>query len=142
MRIPLIFIFLAFFSQAFAQKGRLFKGTINNSIKITLYLQGLNEGTNADPILGSYQYDNQKDYFLLNGYRNNAGNLILVEHSTPNFSGIFFGTFYKKVIKGKWTSDNQKKVYSFQLTEVLATKDLLSKYEKEVIDKANEFRNY
>lgn len=110
MRTIFTLLFLTILTQTFGQTGKLYKGTINNTIKITLYLQGLDEGTNADPIIGTYKYDNKKNYILLNGYRNNDGNISLVELSTANFSGTFLGTLAKNCIVGKWISANQKKI--------------------------------
>lgn len=88
MRTLIILLVFGLTSRGFAQTGKLFRGTLN-STKITLYLEGLDEGTNADPIVGAYNYENRKGYLLLNGYRDADGNIILVEQDTPNFSGIF-----------------------------------------------------
>nr|WP_199157475.1 hypothetical protein [Pedobacter sp. ASV2] len=135
-------LILIFFVKANAQTGKLFKGSLNKTTKISLYLQGLNDGTHADPILGAYKYDNQKDYILLNGYKNNNGNIVLVEHATVNFSGTFLGTLNKKQIKGKWISANQKKSFLFEVVETDATKEQLTKFQTAIEAKANEFRNY
>ncbi|QDW24372.1 hypothetical protein FFJ24_005865 [Pedobacter sp. KBS0701] len=142
MRTSFTIFFLMFFIQTFAQRGKLFKGTLNNSVKISLYLQGLEDGTYADPILGAYKYDNQKDYILLNGYKNKDGNIVLVEQATVNFSGIFLGTLNKKQIKGKWIAANQKKAFLFDVIETTATKEQLIKFQGAIEVKANEFRNY
>ena len=138
----LTILLLIFTIQTFGQTGKLYKGTINNNIKITLYLQGLDEGTNADPIIGIYKYDNKKNYILLNGYRNNDGNISLVELSTANFSGTFLGTITKNCIVGKWISANQKKNYSFELKEIVATTEQINNFQKAITEKGNEFRNY
>ena len=130
------------FTPLFAQTGKLYKGTINNTIKISLYLEGLDEGTNADQIIGSYKYDNKKEYFLLNGFRNNDGNIILVELPTANFSGIFFVNLIENKISGKWISANQKKNFNFNLYEIVATKKQLNDFQKAITVKGNEFRNY
>ncbi len=142
MRTIFTLLFVIILNKTFAQTSRLYKGTINNKIKITLYLEGLDEGINADPVIGSYKYDNNKDYILLNGYRNNEGNISLVELSSVNFTGTFLGTLNKKRIIGKWISANQKKTYAFDLTEIVSTKEQLSNFKKAVTDKASEFRNY
>lgn len=142
MKTIFTLLLLAIVTQSFGQTGKLYKGTISNTIKISLYLQGLDEGTNADPIIGTYKYDNKKDYILLNGYRNNAGNISLVELSTANFSGTFLGTLFKNRIVGKWISANQKKSYTFELTEIVATKEQLNNFQKAITEKGNEFRNY
>ena len=62
MKTIFTLLLLTILTQTFGQTGKLYKGTINNTIKITLYLQGLDEGTNADPIIGTYKYDNKKNY--------------------------------------------------------------------------------
>ncbi|MCH5597474.1 hypothetical protein [Niabella ginsengisoli] len=89
MRTLFIIFLLAAATQTYAQNQRLYKGTINGTLKVTLYLEGLDEGTNADRILGAYIYENQNEYILLNGYRNKDGNIVLVEQATANFSGVF-----------------------------------------------------
>jgi len=142
MKTIFTLLLLTIFTQVFGQKGKLYKGTINNAIKITLYLQGLDEGTNADPISGTYKYDNKKDYILINGYRNKDGNISLVELSTANFSGTFLGTLTKNRIVGKWISANQKKNYTFELIEIVATKEQINNFQKAITEKGNEFRNY
>ena len=142
MRIIFTLLLLIVFTQVFGQKGKLYKGTINNTIKITLYLEGLDEKTNADPITGTYKYENEKEYILLNGFRNNDGNINLVELSTANFSGTFLGTLTENRIFGKWISANQKKNYTFELTEIVATKEQINNFQKAITEKGNEFRNY
>lgn len=142
MRTICTLFMLSVVSQTFAQSIRLYKGTINNTFKITLYLQGLDEGTHADPIIGSYKYDSKKDYILLNGYRNNEGNISLVEMSSANFTGTFLGTIEQKRIVGKWISADQKKTYVFELKEIVLSRDQLNNFKKAINDKADEFRNY
>jgi len=142
MKTIFTLLLLTIFTKTFGQTGKLYKGTINNTIKITLYLQGLDEGTNADPIIGTYKYDNKKNYILLNGYRNNDGNISLVELSTANFSGTFLGTLAKNCIVGKWISANHKKNYTFELTEIVATTEQINNFRKAITEKVNEFRNY
>lgn len=142
IRTLFTFLLLAAFTQVYAQNGKLYKGTINNTLKITLYLEGVDEGTNADPIIGTYKYENKKDYILLNGFRNNDGNISLVELSTANFSGTFLGTIDKKNIAGKWISANQQKNYAFELTEITATKEQIANFQKAITEKGDEFRNY
>lgn len=142
MRILIILLVFGLTSQTFAQTGKLFKGTLNNSIKISLYLQGLDEGTNADPIIGAYKYDGQKGYLLLNGYRNKDGNIVLVEQATPNFSGIFFGIVSGSQVSGKWISANQQVSYPFKIVAITANKEQLIQFQDAIAAKANEFRNY
>ncbi len=142
MKTLLTLLFFVIAVPTFGQNGKLFKGTLNKTIKITFYLEGLDEGTNADPILGAYKYDNQKEYILLNGYINNDGNIVLVEQSTVNFSGVFLGNLNQEKIKGTWTSANQNKSFSFELTKTVATKEQLAKFKNAITDKIDEFRNY
>ncbi|RZM23845.1 MAG: hypothetical protein EOO88_24850 [Pedobacter sp.] len=142
MKTIFTLLFLTLITQTFGQTGKLYKGTINNTIKITLYIQGLDSGTNADPISGTYKYDSKKDYILINGYRNNDGNISLVELSTANFSGTFLGTLTENRIFGKWISANQKKNYTFELIETVATKEQLNNFQKAMTLKGNEFRSY
>ncbi len=136
------FLLLLAYTQIAAQSGRLFKGSINKSISITFYLDGLDEGTNADGIIGIYKYDTKKEYILLNGYRNNNGNISLIEQSTANFSGTFLGTLTKNKITGKWISANQKEMYQFELTEIKCTREQVTNFQKEISNKGNEFRDY
>ncbi len=142
MRTIFTIFLLIIFTPIFAQTGKLYKGTINTTIKITLYLEGLDEGTNADQIIGSYKYDNKKEYFLLNGFRNNDGNIILVELPTANFSGIFFGNLIENKISGNWISANRKKNFTFEFNEIVSTKNQLDDFQKAITEKGNEFRNY
>ena len=120
MREIFTILLLIIFTPIFAQTGKLYKGTINSTIKITLYLEGLDEGKYADQIIGSYKYDNKEEYFLLNGFRNNDGNIILIELATANFSGFFFG----------------------ELIEFVATKKQLNDFHRSITEKGKEFRNY
>ena len=129
-------------SQVFAQTGKLYRGTINKSIRITLYLDGLDNGTNADPIVGCYKYDNKSAYLLLNGYRNNVGNVVLVEQGSANFSGVFLGTFNGKNFTGNWLSADHKKSYWFELVEATPNFEQAKKFSKAIEDKAAQFRNY
>jgi len=142
MRILIIIFLLGLTSKAFSQTGKLFVGTLNNSIKITLYLQELDEGTNADAIIGAYKYNDKNGYLLLNGYRNTNGNIILVEQATPNFSGIFFGLLSGNQISGKWTSANQMSSYPFKITMTKAKNEQLKLFQDAIAVKAQEFRNY
>ena len=142
MREIFTILLLIIFTPIFAQTGKLYKGTINNTIKITLYLEGLDEGTYADQIIGSYKYDNKEEYFLLNGFRNNDGNIILIELATANFSGFFFGNLIKDKISGTWTNANQKKNFTFELIEFVATKKQLNDFHRSITEKGKEFRNY
>ncbi|MGN7986080.1 hypothetical protein ACTJKC_02005 [Pedobacter sp. 22226] len=142
MKIIIGFLFLILPVLTFAQSGKLYKGTINHKIKITFYLEGLSEGTNADPVTGSYRYDKGKGYILLNGHKNNVGDLSLVEMSSVNFTGTFLGTLKKNKITGRWISANQKEDYTFELTEVVAAQAQLSGFRNAIIDKASEFRSY
>lgn len=135
-------LLLIIFVQISAQTGKLYKGTINGNIKITLYLEGLDEGIYADQISGSYKYDNKKNYILLNGYRNNDGNISLTEFSTPNFTGTFLGTLTENIIVGKWISADLKRTYTFNLTEIVPTKDQLNDFQKAIRDISNDFTKY
>ena len=139
-----IFTILLFtiFNQTFAQTGKLYKGTIDNKFSITFYLENIDEGTYADPIIGAYKYENKKEYSLLNGFKNKDGNISLVELSTANFSGTFLGTLNENIIIGKWISANQNRTFSFDLKEIVATKKQLTEFRNAIERKANEFRNY
>ncbi|TCD12119.1 hypothetical protein EZ449_03625 [Pedobacter frigidisoli] len=141
MKFLCTILILCFAIPAFSQTGKLFKGTINNS-KITLYLQGMDEGTHVDKILGGYKYDSQRQYILLNGYANNKGNIVLVEQASPNFSGVFLGAITGSQIKGKWLSADQTKNYPFQLQVIKATQSQKELFDKAIIKKANEFSGY
>ncbi|WP_293789883.1 hypothetical protein [uncultured Pedobacter sp.] len=142
MKMIFAFLFLILPGLTFAQTGKLYRGSINQKIKITLYLEGLNEGTNADPIIGSYKYDKGKGYILLNGHRNNGGDVSLVELPSVNFTGTFLGTLKKNKITGRWISANQKENYLFELTEVAANQAQLSDFKNAILNKASEFRSY
>lgn len=141
-RAILTLLFSILLLKASAQTGKLYRGTINKSIKVTLYLQGLDEGTNADPIVGSYKYDNKNSYLLLNGYKNSKGNVVLVEQGSPNFSGVFLGTLLGKIFKGRWVSDDHKKSYSFELVEAVMSSEHAKKFNEAIESKAAQFRNY
>lgn len=130
------------FTNAFGQNEKLYKGTMGKSIKITFYLQGLDEGINADPIVGAYKYDNKKDYILITGFRNNKGNVSLTEFATVNFSGNFLGTMNRNTIVGKWISADQKTSYPFELVQTEAKKEQIEKFKQAMNVKATEFRNY
>lgn len=142
MKIISAFLLLILPSLTFAQTAKLYKGTINYKIKITFYLDGLDEGTNADPVTGSYKYDKGNGYILLNGHKNNSGNISLVELSSANFTGTFLGTLKKGKITGRWISANQKENYPFELTQVVATQVQLTEFKNAIMNKASEFRNY
>jgi hypothetical protein len=141
-RILLTSLLCITLSQVFGQTGKLYRGTINRSIKITLYLEDLDKGTNADQIMGSYKYDNKNAYLLLNGYRNNVGNVVLVEQGSANFSGVFLGTFKDKSFNGRWLSADVKKSYSFELVEAAASSTQVKKFSEAIETKAGQFRSY
>ena len=66
MKQSVVLILFAFLTlNGIAQQAKIYEGVINKTIKITMYLQGLDEGTNADPIVGAYKYNNKKSYLLL-----------------------------------------------------------------------------
>lgn len=142
MKSTLTLLLLAAFLPAFGQQGILFKGTINHTIQVTVYLSGLREGTNADPVLGAYQYEGKDGYLLLNGYHNNAGAMVLVEQASVNFSGVFLGTLRRTQLSGKWISADQRQTYPFSLVEVAATKEQLAPFQRAIKAKAAEFRQY
>lgn len=142
MKFLCTIIFLCLATSAFSQTGKMFKGTINSTNKVTLYLQDLEQGTNADRILGVYKYDNQQQYILLNGYVNNKGNIVLVEQASPNFSGVFLGTLKAKEMHGKWISADQAKQYPFQLQEIKVTQSQKELFDKAIAKKGNEFSSY
>jgi hypothetical protein len=129
-------------SQSFGQTGKLYKGTINHSIKVSLYLQNLGEGTNADRVLGIYQYQGQSSYILLNGYRNDKCNLVLVEQAGPNFSGVFLGTLTKSAFNGKWLSADDKKNYPVELLEAPLSKEQDDMFRHAIEERAKAFRAY
>jgi len=141
MRTLIILLVFGLTSRGFAQTGKLFRGTLN-STKITVYLEGLDVGTNADPIVGAYRYENRKGYLLLNGYRNADGNIILVEQDTPNFSGIFFGSLSDNQISGKWTSADQKFSYPFKIRALTAKDSDLHQFQAAMAAKAQQFIAY
>ena len=142
IRTLLTSLFTVFLLQVSAQTGKLYRGTINKSVKVTLYLEGLDNGTNADPIVGSYKYDTKSSYLLLNGYRNNNGNVVLVEHGSANFTGVFLGAFQRKKFLGKWLSDDGKKQYPFELAEVAESGNQIGKFKEAIEVKAAQFRDY
>ena len=142
MRAVFTLLFFAVMGHVCAQDGRLYKGAINKKMNVVFYLEGLDEGTYADPIVGSYRYYNQKNYILLNGYRNNAGNISLVEQSTANFSGTFLGKIIKNKIIGSWISADGKSSYTFELTEVVPAGPQVDKFKNAIKEKADEFRAY
>ncbi len=142
MRILLLLLALTFSGTAFAQDKRLYAGTVNGNLKITLYLEGLESGTHADAILGAYQYAGKKDFLFLNGYANNAGNICLTEMATPNFSDVFLGTIVKNRIAGFWTSADGKNRYPFTLVQVEALPAEMTRFEEAIEKIGVEFRSY
>jgi hypothetical protein len=142
MRIFLFLIALFLSGTACAQDKRLYSGTLNGKLKITVYLEGLETGTHADGILGSYQYAGKEAYLLLSGYSNNDGHICLTEMATPNFSGVFLGTIFKDRITGFWTSADGKKRYPFALVQVKAPPAEIARFEKGMEALGEEFRSY
>lgn len=142
MRIVLFFLLLSSSISAFSQDKRMYAGTLNGNLKITLYLEGLETGTHADAILGAYQYAGKTNFLLLNGYFNNAGNVCLTELATPNFSGVFLGTLVKNRLAGFWTSADGKKRYPFALVQVEALPAEITRFEKGMEAISEEFSSY
>ncbi len=142
MRILLLLLALTFSGTTFAQDRRLYAGTINGNLKITLYLEGLETGTHADAVNGAYQYAGKTNFLLLNGYANNAGNICLTEMATPNFSGVFLGTIVKNRITGFWTSANGKNRYPFALVQVKAIPAEMTRFEEAMKKTGAEFHSY
>lgn len=135
-------LFLMIPCLTYAQMGKIYRGTINYKIKITLYLEGMDEGTNADPITASYKYDAGKGYILLNGHKNNNGNISLVELSSVNFTGTFVGTVKGAEITGRWISADQKIEYHFKLTESPSDQAQINRFRNETVNKASNLRTY
>ncbi len=142
IRTLLTLLFTVLVLQVSAQTGKLYRGTINKSVKVILYMEGLDNGTNADPIVGSYKYDIKSSYLLLNGYRNSNGNVVLVEHGSANFTGVFLGVVKGRNFVGKWLSDDYKKQYPFELVEVAEKENQIAKFKEAIEAKAAQFREY
>ena len=142
MRTLLLLIVLPFSIYASAQDKRIYAGTVNGNLEITLYLEGLETGTHADAILGAYQYAGKKNFLLLNGYFNNAGNVCLTELATPNFSGVFLGTLVKNKFAGFWTSADGKTRYPFALVQMEALPAEIARFAEAIEKIGAEFHSY
>ncbi len=139
-----LFFLLALFSSSavLAQEERLFAGTINEKLKITMYLEGLESGTYADALSGAYKYEDKEGFLLLNGYVNKEGAVCLTEFATPNFSGVFLGRLAQKHIEGTWISADQKMQYPFQLMQVPAVPAEIARFKKGRKAIVQEFQSY
>jgi len=97
----------------------LYKGTLNGTIKITLYLTEHENpcGGNVTFFNAMYKYDNQEKWILLNvNTDRDKKNYCMVE---DNFTGALFLEKNENNISGHWISPNSKKQYKIKLENQL-----------------------
>lgn len=100
-------------------KKVLYKGTLNGTIKISLYFNEQKNpcGGNSSILNAMYKYDNQNKWILLNVTTNQQKtNYCLVE---DNFSGVLFLKKQENTFSGYWISPNVKKQFKVELEDQL-----------------------
>lgn len=112
------------------------KGTINKTIKITMYLNEQEHpcGGSATVLNAMYKYDNQDKWMLLDVTTDaKKQKYCMVEN---NFTGVLFLEENKSHFAGHWLSPDTKKQYNV-LLENMSNKSNLG-FDKKVIEKLDE----
>jgi hypothetical protein len=114
----------------------LYKGTLNNNIKISLYIIEQENACGGDITFftAMYKYDNQNKWILLEVIPNREKkNFCMVED-------FFTGTLFLKKINtnfiGNWISPDTKKQFKVELEDQLLNKQL--EFDKAVIETLDE----
>lgn len=105
----------------------LYKGYLNETIEISLYLQEQEHpcGGNMTIIDAMYKYSNQKNWLLLSVNTNQQKkNYCLVEN---NFTGVLFLEEAENTLIGNWISPDTKKQYKVSLKKVVTKKTEIEK---------------
>lgn len=114
----------------------ILKGTINNTIKITMYLNEQEDpcGGDATIIYAMYKYDTQEEWMLLNVTRNTKKKgYCMVE---DNFTGVLFLEEHNNFFAGHWVSPDTKKQYRVLLENICNSSGL--ECNETVIEKLDE----
>lgn len=100
----------------------LYKGTLNKTIQISMYINEQEHPCGGDSTLLNvmYKYDSQKKWILLNSTTNKSKtNFCMVE---DNFSGVLFLAKTGDSFHGKWISPDTTKQFEVTLEKVLLDK--------------------
>lgn len=114
----------------------ILKGTINNTLKITMYINEQEHpcGGNSTVINAMYKYDEQGEWMLLNTTRDvKKQRYCMVE---DNFTGVLFLEEHNNLFTGQWISPDTKKQYSIVLKNICNASDL--ECDETVIEKLDE----
>lgn len=114
----------------------IYKGTLNETIKISLYLNEQEHpcGGNSTILNAMYKYDNQEKWILLSvSTDQQKKNYCMVE---DNFSGVLFLEENAISFNGNWISPDTNKQYKVELENVILK--FGSEFDKSIIEKLDE----
>ncbi|OUS02829.1 hypothetical protein A9Q86_01915 [Flavobacteriales bacterium 33_180_T64] len=100
-------------------KASLYKGTLNGTTKITLYINEQKHpcGGNRTIINAMYKYDNQKKWILLDVTTDlEKNNYCMVENG---LTGVLLLGKHENTFSGNWISSNSKKQFKVELENQL-----------------------
>ncbi len=112
----------------------LYKGTLNGTIKIWLYLKEQEHpcGGNITILDAMYKYDNQEKWLLLNVTTDKEKKrYCLVE---DNFTGVLFLKRSGDFLNGNWISPNTQKQFKIKLEKVKLDKATIEKLDETLFD--------
>ncbi|MCG8183456.1 hypothetical protein [Tenacibaculum piscium] len=128
--------FQEIYQERYQEKNQkeLYKGTLNGSIKITLYINEQEHpcGGNLTILNAMYKYDNQKKWILLNITTDKQNKkYAMVE---DNFSGALFLQKQNNSFYGTWISPNTKKQFKVILEKTILDETSSEKLEAILFD--------
>jgi len=112
----------------------LYKGTLNGTIKIWLYLKEQEHpcGGSLTFLYAMYKYDNQEKWILLSVTTDKLKKkYCMVE---DNFSGVLFLEENESKFNGNWISPDTKKQFKIELEKVDLNKTTIEKLDETLFD--------
>jgi len=112
----------------------LYKGTLNGTIKIRLYLNEQEHpcGGNRTILNAMYKYDNQEKWLLLDATADKEKKkYCMVE---DNFTGVLFLEENGNLLNGNWISPDAKKQFKIELEKVDLDKTTIEKLDEILFD--------
>lgn len=129
--ITLFSSFIAINSQT---KSFLYKGTVDNKMPITLYMQAEENGCGADPYYSAiYRYEKVSNWLQLDISTNDKNQYAMVEYG---FTGLMILKKEGNTLKGTWISPDGKRQLQVILKQENLTPKQIENY-KNILDKVN-----
>ncbi|MBJ2176455.1 hypothetical protein JBL43_19550 [Aureibaculum sp. A20] len=104
-----------------------YKGTMNDSVSIVLYLRSTEHECSAEIMYqGMYKYDGINNWLQVNITQNDKKQFVMVDYG---FSGVLLLNKTAKGFSGVWISSDAKKKLKIELQKNEITKEETEKYE-------------